>query len=72
MEETDLEGHEYPRQDGNRSPYDWVWAWTCEKTFHARCGPRQPHQSPRRVSLLGDREHSLSHPTVARYVRSER
>ncbi|MCX4862385.1 Imm53 family immunity protein [Streptomyces canus] len=23
LEETDLEGHEYPRQDGNRSPYDW-------------------------------------------------
>ncbi|WP_405478371.1 Imm53 family immunity protein [Streptomyces canus] len=39
LEETDLEGHEYPRQDVNRSPYGWVWAWTPEKTFHARCGP---------------------------------
>ncbi|MCX5261801.1 immunity 53 family protein [Streptomyces canus] len=34
-----MEGHEYSRQDVNRSPCDWVWAWTCEKTFHARCGP---------------------------------
>ena len=39
LEETDLEHHEYPRQDVNRSPHDWVWAWTSEKTFHARCGP---------------------------------
>ncbi|MFG3370947.1 Imm53 family immunity protein [Streptomyces sp. NPDC090032] len=34
-----VEQHEYPRQDVNRSAHDWVWAWTSEKTFHARCGP---------------------------------
>ncbi|MER6221122.1 Imm53 family immunity protein [Streptomyces sp900105755] len=26
-------------QDANRSPHDWVWAWTSDKTFQARCGP---------------------------------
>lgn len=39
LEETDLEGREYPRQDVNRTTQDWVWAWTAEKTFHAACGP---------------------------------
>ncbi|MGW7456070.1 immunity 53 family protein [Streptomyces sp. NPDC054787] len=39
LEETDLEGREYPRQDVNRTSEDWVWAWTAEKTFHAACGP---------------------------------
>ncbi|MFE7031255.1 Imm53 family immunity protein [Streptomyces sp. NPDC057621] len=23
----------------NRSPQDWVCAWTAEPTFHAACGP---------------------------------
>ncbi|MFK0238901.1 Imm53 family immunity protein [Streptomyces vinaceus] len=39
LEETDLEGREYPRQDVNRNTQDWVRAWTAEKTFHAACGP---------------------------------
>jgi hypothetical protein len=39
LEETDLAEHTYLRQDVNRSPHDWVWAWTSEKIFHARCGP---------------------------------
>ncbi|MFF4448325.1 immunity 53 family protein [Streptomyces sp. NPDC001502] len=39
LEQTDLEGREYPRQDVNRDAQDWVWAWTAEKTFHAACGP---------------------------------
>uniref|UniRef100_UPI003570A95D Imm53 family immunity protein n=1 Tax=Streptomyces toxytricini TaxID=67369 RepID=UPI003570A95D len=53
LEETDLEGREYPRRDVNRSTQDWVWAWTAEKTFHAaakcrragrraRTGPARP------------------------------
>ncbi|MFJ1936875.1 immunity 53 family protein [Kitasatospora sp. NPDC088160] len=39
LEETDLEECEYPRHDVNRTPHDWVWAWTSDKIFHARCGP---------------------------------
>ncbi|MGW2250920.1 immunity 53 family protein [Kitasatospora sp. NPDC001660] len=39
LEETDLEDCEHPRQDVNRITQDWVWVWTSEKQFHARCGP---------------------------------
>lgn len=39
LEETDLEDCEYLRHDVNRSPHDWVWAWTCDKIFNARCCP---------------------------------
>ncbi|MCX5528944.1 immunity 53 family protein [Streptomyces bobili] len=39
LEETDLEQHEYPRQDANRSAHDRVRARTSEKTFHTGCGP---------------------------------
>ncbi|WP_377273398.1 immunity 53 family protein [Peterkaempfera sp. SMS 1(5)a] len=39
LEETDLEGHDYPRQDLKRSGNDWVMAWTSGMTFHAACGP---------------------------------
>ncbi|MFG2919720.1 immunity 53 family protein [Kitasatospora sp. NPDC048298] len=39
LEKTDLKECEYPRHDVNRSPHDWVWVWTSDKIFHARCGP---------------------------------
>ncbi|TXS54207.1 immunity 53 family protein [Streptomyces sp. t39] len=39
LEETDLEGRDYPRRDLTRSPQDWVRAWTAENTFRATCGP---------------------------------
>ncbi|MEV8364615.1 immunity 53 family protein [Streptomyces niveus] len=39
LEETELEERDYIRQEINRAPHDWVWAWTAEKTFHAACGP---------------------------------
>ncbi|MFJ9851275.1 immunity 53 family protein [Streptomyces sp. NPDC101150] len=38
LEKTELEGREFPRRDVNRSPQDWVQAWTAENTFHAACG----------------------------------
>ncbi|MEY9859748.1 hypothetical protein ABH935_005381 [Catenulispora sp. GAS73] len=39
LQETDLEEHECPRQEVNRSTDDWVWARTSGKAFHAACGP---------------------------------
>ncbi|MFE3592504.1 immunity 53 family protein [Streptomyces niveus] len=39
LEETELEGRDYIRQEITRAPQDWIWAWTAEKTFHAACGP---------------------------------
>ncbi|MFK4071875.1 immunity 53 family protein [Streptomyces sp. NPDC029674] len=39
IEETDLEEHEYPRQDVERTTHDWVSAWTSDKVFHVACGP---------------------------------
>lgn len=39
LEETDLEGHDFPRQDLKRGMDDWVMAWTSDMAFHAACGP---------------------------------
>jgi hypothetical protein len=39
LAETDLEEHDYPRQEINRTTQDWVRAWTAGKTFRAACGP---------------------------------
>ncbi|GHB54775.1 hypothetical protein GCM10010331_48110 [Streptomyces xanthochromogenes] len=39
LEDTDLEGHDFLRQDLRRSKDDWVLAWTSGMTFHAACGP---------------------------------
>ncbi|MFE1841866.1 Imm53 family immunity protein [Streptomyces sviceus] len=39
LEETDLEGREFPRRDVSRSADDWVWVWACGKVLHAWCGP---------------------------------
>ncbi|WP_329318173.1 Imm53 family immunity protein [Streptomyces sp. NBC_01262] len=39
LTETDLEEHDYPHQEINRTAQDWVRAWTAEKTFRAACGP---------------------------------
>lgn len=39
LEETDLAGREYPREDVTRGTHDWVWVWAAEDTFHAACGP---------------------------------
>lgn len=39
LEDTSLEGYDFPRQDLNRSKNDWVMARTCDMTFDAACGP---------------------------------
>lgn len=39
LEETDLEGREYPRRHIDRGPHDWIWIGTAEKVFQASCGP---------------------------------
>ncbi|MEU0690573.1 immunity 53 family protein [Streptomyces uncialis] len=39
LEDTDLEGREYARQDIDRGTHDRVRTWTAGKTFHAACGP---------------------------------
>ncbi|MCX5214423.1 immunity 53 family protein [Kitasatospora sp. NBC_00240] len=38
LEETDLEGREFPRQDIKRGKDDWVMARTADLAFHAACG----------------------------------
>ncbi|MFG2176444.1 hypothetical protein ACGFMO_34680 [Streptomyces niveus] len=65
LEETDLEGRDYIRQEINRAPQDWVWAWTAEKTFHAACGPGNLTGASR-CSAPG---RPLSRPRSARPVR---
>lgn len=39
LEDTDLAGHDFPRQELERGTDDWVTAWTSGLAFHAACGP---------------------------------
>lgn len=39
LENTNLEEHDFPRQDLRRSKDDWIVAWTSDMTFHAARGP---------------------------------
>lgn len=39
LEETELQEHDYRRQDVNRGTHERVWVRTSEKVWHAACGP---------------------------------
>ncbi|MER6678329.1 immunity 53 family protein [Streptomyces sp. NPDC000983] len=56
LEETDLEGHDFPRHDLARSDDDWIMAWTLRHGLPCRMRTSRPHRGTRPLPGVGGGE----------------